>query len=183
MTADHTFAHFNLNRYDSAPSERLKSMSAREVMAGNLQAAQFYAAKFFSLKDRNLFFSGDPGTGKTFLMQCIGHRLMEDGASVIYITAPNLFDLSTRYKRLQQSFRPDPDQLEEAATPETFAQLIAVLDTRQSRRLGTVIASNLKVPDFAKQYDRRIDSRLKGDFLIYSFPPGDLRQRRAEKSE
>lgn len=205
MASDHTFAHFNLNVYDSAPSDRLKSLSPREIMANNLQAAQFYTSNFFQLEDRNLFFSGDPGTGKTFLMQCIGHRLMEEGASVIYISAPNLFDLTTRYKRLQQSFRPDIDLLEEAtmlqnafmtwdllliddlgteiASPETFTQLIGLLDSRQSRKLGTIIASNLKPRDFSKQYDSRVASRLKGNFLIYSFPPGDLRLRDAKSND
>ncbi len=199
MSSEHTFAAFNLNLYDGTPSDRLNALSARDVMAKNLQAAQFYTANFFQLKDRQLFFSGDPGTGKTFLMQCIGHRLMEEGVAVIYITAPNLFDLITRYKRLQQSFRPDPDQQEEAtmlyhalmtwdllliddlgtemATPETFAQLLGLLDARHNRQLATIIASNLKVPDFAKQYDSRIASRLKGNFLIYAFPSGDLRLR------
>jgi DNA replication protein DnaC len=199
MSSDHTFAEFNLNLYDSVPSNRLHALSARDVMAKNLQAAQFYTSNFFQLKDRQLFFSGDPGTGKTFLMQCIGHRLMEEGVAVIYITAPNLFDLLTRYRRLQHSFRPDPDQLEKAtmlynalmtwdllliddlgtemATQETFAQLLGLLDTRHNRQLATIIASNLKVPDFAKQYDSRIASRLMGNFLIYSFPPGDLRLR------
>lgn len=199
MSSDHTFADFNLNLYDCMPSDRLQTLSARDVMAKNLQAAQFYASNFFQLQDRELFFSGDPGTGKTFLMQCIGHRLMEEGVAVIYISAPNLFDLMTRYKRLQQSFRPDPDQLEEAtmlnnafltwdllliddlgtelATQETFAQLLGLLDTRHNRQLATIIASNLKVPDFVKQYDSRIASRLKGNYLIYSFPPGDLRLR------
>ena len=199
MSPDHTFAEFNLNLYDSASSDRNHASSAREIMAKNLQAAQFYTSNFFQLQDRQLFFSGDPGTGKTCLMQCIGHRLMEEGVAVIYISAPNLFDLITRYKRLQQSFRPDPDQLEEAtmlnnafltwdllliddlgtelATQETFAQLLGLLDTRHNRQLATIIASNLKVPDFAKQYDSRIASRLMGNFLIYSFPPGDLRLR------
>ncbi len=198
MSPDHTFADFNLNIYNKSP-DSLQDFSARDIMKQNLQAAQFYTSNFFQMGDRQLFFSGDPGTGKTFLMQCIGHRLMEKGVAVIYITAPNMFDLITRYRRLQQSFRPDPDQLEEAtmlfnalmtwdlllvddlgtemATPETFAQLIGLLNARHSRRLATIIASNLKTIDLAKQYDSRIASRLWGSFEFYNFPPGDLRLR------
>lgn len=199
MFPDHTFANFNLNLYDSTQNGKEDALSARAIMAKNLEAAKFYTAHFFQLKDRQLFFSGDPGTGKTFLMQCIGHRLMEKGVAVIYVTAPNMFEIITRYRRMQQSFRPDPDQLEdvtmlynalmtwdlllvddlgtEMATQETFSQLIGLLDARQSRQLATIIASNLKMTNFAKQYDTRINSRLKGSFNIYEFPPGDLRLR------
>ncbi len=168
-------------------------------MAKHQKMAQLYTGHFDRLRERNLFFSGAPGTGKTFLMQCMGHRLMEEGRSVVYITAPNLFDLITRHKRQKASFRPDPDLLEELsmlfhalqtwdllliddlgtepATPDTYAQLILLLDARQHRKLATIIASNIEVADFSRLYDGRIASRLNGNFLKYAFIGDDLRLR------
>ncbi len=199
MSEQAVFANFNLNLFDNKSSGAKDGRTVREVMADNLQMAQLYTGHFDRVRDRNLFFSGAPGTGKTFLMQCLGHKLLDEDRPVIYITAPNLFDLITRYKRQQASFRPDPDLLEEAgmlyralhswdllllddlgtepATQDTYAQFIMLLDTRQNRGLATVIASNLSTPDFSKQYDSRVASRLRGNFLIYEFPGQDLRLR------
>ena len=204
MADDHTFADFNLNLFDSRQIKCGESqVSAREMMADYLQMAQLYTSHFDRVRDRNLFFSGAPGTGKTFLMQCIGHRLMEEGYPVVYMSAPNLFDLITRHKRQKASFRPDPDLLEEAsmlfnalqtwdllliddlgtepATPDTYAQLILLLDARQSRNLATIIASNIEVSDFSKLYDSRIASRLNGNFLKYAFLGDDLRLRKKQE--
>ncbi|HPX93207.1 MAG TPA: ATP-binding protein [Bacillota bacterium] len=201
MDESHTFASFNLNLFSN---EKLKCgdtrVSAREQMADYLQMAQLYTGHFNRLRDRNLFFSGAPGTGKTFLMQCIGHRLMDEGKSVVYMTAPNLFDLITRHKRQKASYRPDPELLEETSllfkalqtwellliddlgtepvTPDTYAQLILLLDARQHRKLATIIASNIEVADFSRLYDRRIASRLNGNFLKYAFIGDDLRLRK-----
>ncbi|NLA72179.1 MAG: ATP-binding protein [Clostridiaceae bacterium] len=199
MSDDAVFANFNLNVFDSKPPVKGKEASARDTMADYLQMAQFYSGNFDRVRDRNLFFSGAPGTGKTFLMQCIGHRLMDEGKSVVYITAPNLFDLITRYKRQLLAYRPDPEMLEEVtmlhnalltwdllllddlgtepATPETYSNLMMLLDSRQNRNLATVIASNLASRDFTKQYDSRVASRLRGNFLVYRFPGDDLRLR------
>lgn len=204
MNEGHTFSTFNLNLFSK---KKLKcgeaEVSPRERMAAYLQMAQLYTGHFDRVRDRNLFFSGAPGTGKTFLMQCIGHRLMEEGKSVVYITAPNLFDLVTRHKRQKASYRPDPDLLEEAsmlfkalqtwellliddlgtepATPDTYAQLILLLDARQHRKLATIIASNIEVADFSRLYDSRIASRLNGNFLKYAFIGDDVRQRQKDE--
>jgi len=66
----------------------------------------------------------------------------------------------------------------EMATQETFGLSCSDCSTRgttvNSPRLSHRIS---KCPILAKQYDSRIASRLMGNFLIYSFPPGDLRLR------
>lgn len=189
MDREATFSAFNLNLFEG---------EARAVMADYLQMAQIYTGHFDRIRDRNLFFTGTTGTGKTFLMQSIGHRLMDEGRSVVYVTAPNLFDIIMRYKRQQLSYRPDPELLEEAemlynaiygwdllllddlgtemASQDTIAQLITLLDARQNRKLATIIASNQAHHKFSEtKYDNRITSRLRGNFLIYPFMGSDLR--------
>lgn len=200
MSGEARFSNFNLNVFQDGKAGQ-KGPNTRDVMADYLHMAQLYTGHFDRVRDRNLLFSGPPGTGKTFLMQCMGHRLMDEDRPVIYITAPNLFDLITRYKRQLASFRPDPTILEEAemlyhalhswdllllddlgtepVTQDRYAQLIMLLDTRQNRNLATIVASNLSVRDFAKQYDTRVASRLKGNFLVYRFPGEDLRGQQA----
>ncbi|NMA00289.1 MAG: ATP-binding protein, partial [Clostridiaceae bacterium] len=66
----------------------------------------------------------------------------------------------------------------EPLTQESFAQLLTVLDTRQNKRLATIIASNLTVRDLSKKYDQRIASRISGDYLTCNFPSGDIRLRK-----
>ena len=71
----------------------------------------------------------------------------------------------------------------EPATPETYAQLILLLDARQSRKLATIIASNIEAGDFSRIYDGRIASRLHGNFLKYEFLGDDLRLRKKSEKE
>lgn len=201
MSRDALFSNFNLNLFDAhvLSGKRDTGISPREIMSGYVNMATTYVSNFERLQDRNLFFSGAPGTGKTFLMQCIGNRLMEDGKTVMYVSSPTLFDMMARYKRQQLSFRADPEQLEEATmlydallswdllliddlgteplTQESFAQLLTVLDTRQNKHLATIIASNLTVRDLSRKYDQRIASRIAGNYLTCNFPPDDIRLR------
>lgn len=192
-----SFDRFNLNLFEGED---------RETMADYLRMAQIYSLHFDRVKDKNLLFTGRPGTGKTFLMQCIGQRLMEEGKSVLYLTAPSLFEIIMRYKRQQLSYRPDPDLLEEAemlyqalydwdllllddlgtelTSQDTIAQLISLLDARQARGLATLIATNETPHLFgSRKYDNRIASRLQGSFLIYSFQGRDLRLKKAQGEE
>ena len=68
----------------------------------------------------------------------------------------------------------------ELTSPETIAQLITLLDARQSRGLATIIASNEEHHKFStRRYDNRIASRLQGHFLIYPFMGKDLRLQRS----
>lgn len=50
-----------------------------------------YAQKFGRFYFKNLFLSGAPGLGKTFLSACIARSVSEQGRSVVYDTAGNIF--------------------------------------------------------------------------------------------
>ncbi|MGI6157304.1 MAG: ATP-binding protein [Saccharofermentanales bacterium] len=199
MAEDATFERYNLNLFARTPVSERSEVTVRDVMASHLRMAERYTANFRDLLDRNLFFSGQPGTGKTFLMQCIGHALMARGFSVIYVTAPNLMDMITRYRRQQTAYRPDPDLYEETAmmydalltwdalliddlgtepaTQDAYAGLLGIIDRRHNDGRATLIASNLSPNDLQRQYDRRMSSRLNGLFLMYRFPGDDVRLR------
>ena len=49
--------------------------------------------------EKNILFTGNTGLGKTFLSNCIAKEVLEKGKTVLYQTAPVMFDniLDTRF--------------------------------------------------------------------------------------
>ena len=62
-----------------------------------------YATKFGRFAIKNLFLSGAPGLGKTFLSACIARTVSENGYSAVYDTAANIFAQFEARKFLRDS--------------------------------------------------------------------------------
>ncbi|HZJ68578.1 MAG TPA: ATP-binding protein, partial [Candidatus Eisenbacteria bacterium] len=67
-------------------------MSPREAMKGIKAWLTQYVNNFTENK-ANLFLFGSPGTGKTFMMGCVANSLLNQGHSVVFIKAVQLFEL------------------------------------------------------------------------------------------
>ncbi|NLV99139.1 MAG: ATP-binding protein [Clostridiaceae bacterium] len=193
------FANFNLNLFSDQAKEG--ELSARERMRELREVTVFYTRHFSQIQDQNLLFSGQTGTGKTFLMQSIGRELLDQGYSVLYVTSPIIFEWMKTMTKLRQSYNPDRGQYEEMelltdalmsvdllllddlgseisaswTVESNTSDFLTLLDTRLHKSLHSIIATNLSESDLRATYDKRTYSRLMGNYIFYRFPDGDIR--------
>ena len=151
-----------------------------------------YATKFGRFALKNLFLSGPPGLGKTFLSACIARAVSENGFSVVYDTAGNVFAQFEARKFLRDS----PDGLDardetrrylncdllilddlgsELTTQFTQSALYELVNTRLVGEKHTVISSNLSMEEVARRYAPQIASRLEGEYHVLHFFGDDIR--------
>ena len=87
---EQSFDAFRLDYY----SDQLwpgRASSPRTNMDLVYEVCLNYAQKFGRFHFKNLFLTGAPGLGKTFLSACIARSVSEQGFSVVYDTAGNIF--------------------------------------------------------------------------------------------
>ena len=143
--------------------------------------------------NRSQYLYGPTGTGKTFLAKCAGKMLLDAGRTVLYLSAPALFeaaraakfadndqpDAAAAYRRIQEVNLLILDDLgTEPASDSRYADLLKLLEererpTREPRR--TLIASNMDLRQLKTAYNERIYSRIAGGFDILPFAGDDIR--------
>jgi DNA replication protein DnaC len=138
-----------------------------------------------------LLLTGRPGVGKTFLTHCIAKELIDNGHSVIYYSAGELFDKLARSK-----FGREQDDGEDITSDEYLSScelliiddlgtemvnsfvgsaLFQLLNSRISRGLGIVISTNLSVQELSRTYSERISSRILESFTLVEAFGTDIR--------
>lgn len=182
---DVSFSQFS-DEYFSSP-DKINSIRA---------TSEAYARSFPGQK-MNLFFWGNPGTGKTYMAVCIAKEVVSRAVSVFFIRISDLLELFNSYRTMMLSFSPDEERLAllkaqrdlilnggllvidelgiEARGQNTIADLLQILGTRRQQGLPTVITTNLSLTDLQKTYDNRLYSRLMGDFKAIQFEGDDIR--------
>jgi DNA replication protein DnaC len=179
------------------PERYQLDISPRQQIVALKAACQRFTREFDQPETRNLLFVGKPGTGKTFLMACMARALLEQGRSVLYMTAPQLFDSMQEHRILLSTYSPDEIRLEkaialqesvmtcdlllidnlgsESGAASRYADLLGVIDGRSLPGLKTIIASNSEPAALRDMYDERLLSRLVGGFAVYRFIGEDVR--------
>lgn len=177
-----TFDHFLLDLYSPEAEGRL--LAPRDNMKRILDLCKDFADRF-DQQHKSLLFTGATGLGKTFLSTAIARALLDQGKSVIYISAPELARRleSVRFKdeegQLQQFFEADmliiDDLGTESRTPYTVGTLTDLMDRRIRTGKKMLFSTNLNLEGIQKAYDERIISRLLGHFTYCYFYGEDLR--------
>lgn len=148
---------------------------------------------------KSLFFCGPTGVGKTFMAGCIAIELMSRGVTVLYESAPRLFNAINEYR--VRMYRDDianeniykslmevelliiDDLGSEPKSAAKYADLLTILNTRHSNNIKTpcktIISSNIEIEHLDEYYDERIVSRITGDFSIFKFAGDDIRSLKA----
>ena len=183
----HTFDSFRPDYYSSVPDPTTGS-SPRQTMEFVYDVCVNYAHKFGTFYFKNLFLSGAPGLGKTFLAACVARAVADRGYSVCYETASHLFS-----KLEQAKFTPTEDSRRAAAKltecdlliiddlgtelPGNFvtAALYSLLNDRLLAKKPMVISTNLTVEELGRRYNPQIASRLQGSFNRLTFVGEDIR--------
>ena len=88
------FNTFNIRLFsDKEDKEKYKSnISPRENINLLKEKANNFINNFNDPQEKNLIFLGGTGLGKTFLTNCIANELLKEGKTVLYQTAPIMFD-------------------------------------------------------------------------------------------
>lgn len=186
-----SFASFRLDYYDREiwPDYR---RSPRENMEVILTTCRNYATPFGAYSHKNLFLTGDPGLGKTFLSACIAQVVSEQGFSVVYDSAPSIFDRfeTRKFARSEESARQAQadarrylvcdllildDLGSEFTSPYIQSALYEIVNTRLIENRHTVISSNLNLATIRQRYSPQIASRMEGEYLSLPFFGKDIR--------
>ena len=188
---EQSFDTFSLDLYSPLPWPG-EELSPRENMEFILEVCSNYARKFGKFYFRNLFLTGAPGLGKTFLSACIARTVSEKGFSVVYDTAVNIF---ARFE--EQKFARDREEAGEArddtrrylgcdllilddlgsemTTPFVQSALYTLVNSRLSADRRTVISSNLSMDQVRQRYTPQTASRLEGEYRVLPFYGEDIR--------
>jgi DNA replication protein DnaC len=157
--------------FDDAPTPEVPQ-GQRAYMARVRALCEAYADDFPKNEKRNLLFTGSSGLGKTFLLHCIGERLMARGYTPWKLTAYQLMALlrdayfergdPERTQLLMESPLLMIDDLGTEPMQEnlTIPQLFHLLNERQVGKRHTIISSNLTPSEIKARYTERLASRL-----------------------
>ena len=154
-----------------------------------VRTAKKYATAFTPSKG-NLLFVGTTGTGKTHLSTAIAKEVINQGFDVVYDTMQNIANdfeddkfrsgYGSAEKKSEKYLECDlliiDDLGAEFVTQFTLATLYNLLNTRQNKKLATLISTNLDPSGLSATYEGRICSRLLGkDTTLVMFSGEDAR--------
>jgi len=192
---EETFDAFDLEWYDETPDPRT-GISHRDSMDFVYETCVRYARRF-GPKSYNLFLHGGTGLGKTFLSTCIAKVVAEQGFSVVYDTAPNIF---ARFEEEKFDKGEDPESTRsdvrrymscdllivddlgtELATAFVTSALYNLINTRLITGKKTIINSNLTPEALRDRYSPQIVSRLEGEYQDLPFYGRDIRIQKRDR--
>lgn len=183
------FDTFDLRLFDTkvVPQE---GISPKENAQRNLKKAMDFAEH---PEGENLLLYGGAGRGKTFLCNCIAKEVLEQGKTVLYLTAGQLFrqleEQRFGNKEEEEPFDWDSELLDadlliiddlgtEFATVFTASELFRIINDRKLGKRPVVISTNLDYQALMEQYSDRIMSRLIGEYTTLKFFGDDIRMKK-----
>lgn len=187
------FSKFNINLYSDEINEQKynSDISPRDNIKMISKDVKKFIKNFDDPAEKNLLFSGGTGLGKTFLSNCIVAQLLAQGKTVLYQTAPVMFDTLINElfsKNSDNSFAQSlltvdllviDDLGTETMNSMKFTELYKIINTRLLNQNGkitkTIISTNLDLQGLFRTYDERIVSRFIGNYNIYRFFGDDIR--------
>jgi DNA replication protein DnaC len=202
LTGDECFENFNELLYPEEVDQARYgiAISPRENINNIKNSCIEFTKSIDTPNQKNLFFSGRTGVGKTFLSFCIARELISQGRTVLYLTAPMLFDIINEYKmkafkddnfnddRYQSIFSVElliiDDLGTEPLSDARYAELLNILNTRQARNsiyaCKTIISTNMGPKKLFELYTERITSRIVGYFDRLVLAGKDIRSMNAQ---
>lgn len=147
----------------------------------------------FDEKPKNLLFYGNTGVGKTFLSNCVAKEILDNGYSVIYFTAYQIFDIlskgifekdSDAIAANQNIFDCDlliiDDLGTELSNAFTSSQLFLIINERILRKKSTIISTNLNLFQISERYSERSFSRISSNYSFVKLSGEDIRIRKRQ---
>ena len=181
------FSTFSYEYYSDDEINPTTGLSALDTAQRAVEECKHFIRDFDN-KPKNLFFYGNTGVGKTFLSNCVAKELLENGYSVIYFTAFQLFDILSKgvFERdadaiaaHQNIFDCDlliiDDLGTEFANSFTTSQLFLCVNERLLRQKSTIISTNLNLNQMNDMYSERTWSRISSNYTLIKLFGDDIR--------
>lgn len=169
---------FCFTYYDKNCFDREKGISYYEIARLAHRAAKEFIDNF--LKDPNtdgLLFTGDVGSGKTFLASCIANSLLKRGQVVLFAVVPDLLDqIKATYDFGKGAGEVTEFDLLDAArqvpllilddlgahnyTEWTRNKIYSIINYRLNHRLPVIVTTNIKLDEIEEYLGERTTSRL-----------------------
>jgi DNA replication protein DnaC len=191
------FGNFDANLYSDEINEKKYGLkiSPRKNILNIKERCLEFIDRFHIPEEKNLFFSGPTGVGKTFMCNCVSKELLDRGYTVLYQTAPMLFSAinqqkakafkegisdNSTYKNIFDADLLIIDDLgTESPSAARYADLLTILNTRHmnnfSKPCKTIISTNIGIKNLYEYYDERNASRIIGYFSLLCFIGDDIR--------
>lgn len=180
---DMSFENFSLEFYSK---EKNDGFSERENMEYILKASKDFCADFE--KRRNILFYGAPGLGKTFISVSVARKFIENGKTVIYVSATKLFSGYDDYKfgrnAMFEEFLNDlysadlliiDDLGTEYISKLSVPFLFDLVNDRILKNKKIIINTNLEPNALEQAYSLRFMSRIYEHFDVFRFRGRDIR--------
>ncbi len=152
-------------------------------------------AESFDNTFENILLCGTVGIGKTFLSNCIAKEILDQGHSVLYLSAFQLFDLMAKNsfsgnkpgeesvaKQYPHIFESDlliiDDLGTELANSFTMAGFFLVINERILRKKSTLISTNLSPEEILTTYTERTASRIISNYTMLKLSGSDIRLKK-----
>ena len=166
------------------------------MMTKIMPTVREFIEQFNEQKGMSLLMIGAPGTGKTFLSNCIAKTLIDGQHTVMYERAGDMIDafsnrdfkrggedremaLNGRIDRIHGSELLIIDDLGTEFTNDySKSRLYEVIEGRLTRGKSTIISTNLSLNQLSAVYGSRITSRFIGGYKLLPFYGTDLRIRK-----
>lgn len=182
------FDTFSLEYYSDNFIDQRSGRSSLSVMKDAFRVCRDFV-RTFGTEYKNLFLYGDVGVGKTFLSNCIAKELIEAGFSVLYFSAPTLFntlaqgtfdkhDIDAR-NMYEYVFDCDLLIVDDLGTEFTnsfiASQLFTCINERLLSKKSTIISTNLSLDSLADLYTERSFSRITSSYIMLKLIGDDIR--------
>ncbi len=189
------FSKFSFRYYSDDYTDEALGMSPLSNMQKTVASCKNFIRHFDKNHD-NLLLLGNTGVGKTFLANCIAKELLDQGYTVIYLTAFRLFDILEKNK-----FGRDGEVSYDAANQFEYildcdlliiddlgtelnnsfinSQLYLIINERLLRQKSTLISTNLSLTNINTNYGERIFSRIASKYFVHRIIGEDIRLHKA----
>ena len=176
-----TFENFDLGYYDGEALTRMTQI---------YNYCKSWASDF-GRDSNSILMCGQTGLGKTHLSLAIANVVVAMGYNVIYSSAGNLLSKLEKEKFGRYTGEESPEEmvlscdllvLDDLGTEYTReferAAIYNIVNTRLLSGLPTIINTNLLYDEIAEKYDKRVYSRLIGNYQPLEFLGEDVRQKK-----
>jgi len=144
----------------------------------------------FGVKPSNLLFYGATGLGKTFLCNSVAKDLLDNGKTVLYTTAPQLFKVFEDYRSHRDDMEDADNTVDivyesdlliiddlgtEFIAMNSLTEFFNIVNARLLTNKSMIVSTNLSPNELETIYTERIVSRLIGNFTMLKFFGQDIR--------